>query len=148
MVFKHDYLRSRASICLSLSSPSSPSGDLSINSYTFVSFSHSTLWRYSCLHLGSLHPRILSNKVRNAPIDITNNPCQMAKPKVFYNVFWLLWKMWHHHVKGSNHKSWCLRLCNNNFIISLQTNKCNKLSLSNDKIIVNFYDAGIQLCEK
>ena len=62
VIIKHEYLRSRASICLSLSSPPSSSGDLSINSYTFVSFSHSTLSRYSCLHLGSLHPRIFCNQ--------------------------------------------------------------------------------------
>ena len=32
--FKHEYLRSRAYICLSLSSPSSSSGDISIKSWT------------------------------------------------------------------------------------------------------------------
>ena len=44
---KHEYLRSLAYICLSLSSPS---GYLSIKS-------NHRLSRYSCLHLGSLHPR-------------------------------------------------------------------------------------------
>ena len=43
------------------------------------------------------------NKVRNAPINITNNPCQMAKLKVFCNTCWHLCKMWHHHVKGFDH---------------------------------------------
>ena len=51
---KHEYLRSRAYICLSLSSPS-PSHLLKI--YAFLS--NYGLSRYSCLHLGSLHPRIL-----------------------------------------------------------------------------------------
>ena len=46
-VFKHEYLQSRAFICLSLSSPPSSS-----------SGSNHGLSRYSCLHLGSLHPRI------------------------------------------------------------------------------------------
>ena len=48
---KHEYLRSRAYICLSLSSTSSPV--------------ISQLWplsRYSCFHLGSLHPRNFSKE--------------------------------------------------------------------------------------
>ena len=55
---KHEYLRSRAYICLSLSSPfSSPSVIVS------------QIWplsRYSCCYLGSLHPRnlVLNQNVR------------------------------------------------------------------------------------
>ena len=47
---KHEYLRYRAYICLSLSSPFSPSVIIS------------QIWplaRYSCCYLGSLHPRNL-----------------------------------------------------------------------------------------
>jgi len=44
--FKHEYLRSRASTCVSLSSPSS---------HLLAIY---RLSRYSCLYLGSLHPRI------------------------------------------------------------------------------------------
>ena len=43
---KHEYLRSRASTCVSLSSPSS---------HLLAIY---RLSRYSCLYLGSLHPRI------------------------------------------------------------------------------------------
>ena len=45
--FKHEYLRSRASICLSLSSPC----------HLLAIY---RLSRYTCLYLGSLHPRILN----------------------------------------------------------------------------------------
>ena len=51
--FKHEYLRSRASTCVSLSSSSSAS------SYLLAIY---RLSRYSCLHLGSLHPRIFVKK--------------------------------------------------------------------------------------
>ena len=47
---KHEYLRSCAYICLSLSSHHHPD--------TFLS--NHGLSRYSCLHFGSLHPRIYS----------------------------------------------------------------------------------------
>ena len=53
-IFKHEYLRSRAYTCLSLSSPSSSSYLLK----NFAFLSNHGLSRYSCLHLGSLHPRI------------------------------------------------------------------------------------------
>ena len=47
-IIKHEYLRSRASTCVSLSSPSS---------HLLAIY---TLSRYSCLYLGSLHPRIFT----------------------------------------------------------------------------------------
>ena len=49
-IIKHEYLRSRASTCVSLSSPS----------YLLAIY---LLSRYSCLYLGSLHPRIFKLKV-------------------------------------------------------------------------------------
>ena len=49
MVFKHEYLRSRAYIRLSLSSPFSSSSVTVIQIWP--------LSRYSCFYLGSLHPR-------------------------------------------------------------------------------------------
>ena len=58
---KHEYLRSRAYICLSLSSSSSsPSSPVVIQIWP--------LSRYSCFHLGSLHPRnfILLWLIRNS----------------------------------------------------------------------------------
>ena len=50
---KHEYLRSRAYICLSLSSSSS------FSSSSPVVIQIWPLSRYSCFHLGSLHPRNL-----------------------------------------------------------------------------------------
>ena len=50
-VFKHEYLRSRAFICLSLSSPHH-------HHHPDTFLSNHGLSRYSCLHLGSLHPII------------------------------------------------------------------------------------------
>ena len=52
LYFKHEYLRSRAYICLSLSSP-----------FSLVIISQ--IWplsRYSCCYLGSLYPRNLLNQ--------------------------------------------------------------------------------------
>ena len=51
-IFKHEYLRSRASTCVSLSSPAS--------SHLLAIY---WLSRYSCLYLGSLHPRIFLYKL-------------------------------------------------------------------------------------
>ena len=67
VIFKHEYIRSRAYICLSLSSSSSSSSsDISSNfTYFLIHINHLIhlgLSRYSCLHLGSLHPRILKIK--------------------------------------------------------------------------------------
>ena len=67
VIFKHEYIRSRAYICLSLSSSSSSSSsDISSNfTYFLIHINHLIhlgLSRYSCLHLGSLHPRILKKK--------------------------------------------------------------------------------------
>ena len=58
-LFKHEYLRSRAYICLSLSSSDS---HLSSNLIPFIIFQSLLLSRYSCLHLGSLHPRIFDKR--------------------------------------------------------------------------------------
>ena len=57
---KHEYLRSRAYICLSLSSP-------------FSSVIASQIWplsRYSCCYLGSLHPRNFQKNVCSSQIFI------------------------------------------------------------------------------
>ena len=51
--FKHEYLRSRAYICLSLSSPFSSS--------SVIVSQICPLSRYSCCYLGSLHPRNFFN---------------------------------------------------------------------------------------
>ena len=56
LFIKHEYLRSRAYICLSLSSPFSSSPSVIVSQIWLLS-------RYSCCYLGSLHPRNLKNKV-------------------------------------------------------------------------------------
>ena len=69
--FKHEYLRSRAYICLSLSS-SSDDSDISSNFTHINHLIHHGLSRYSCLHLGSLHPRIF--RENNDTLTVAGRP--------------------------------------------------------------------------
>ena len=59
-LIKHEYLRSHAYICLSLSSP-------------FPSVKFSQIWplsRYSCFYLGSLHPRNFRKKINQSHVSL------------------------------------------------------------------------------
>ena len=62
VIVKHEYLRSRAYIRLSLSSPLSLSSSHRYSIHAFnsvIAIQILLLSRYSCFYLGSLHPRIL-----------------------------------------------------------------------------------------
>ena len=70
LILKHEYLRSRAYICLSLSSPFLPS---------VIVVQIWPLSRYSCCYLGSLHPRNFME--RGALSEITNHLPNFLKVK-------------------------------------------------------------------
>ena len=86
--FKHEYLRSRAYMCLSLSSPFSSS---------VIVVQMWPLSRYSCCYLGSLHPRNFSlghsrktfvKLISSVPNDLTELLSSMLE-----ELFLVLWKL-------------------------------------------------------
>ena len=89
--FKHEYLRSRAYICLSLSSP-------------FSSVMVTQLWalsRYSCVYLGSLHPI-------NFRLD---------RECVNVNVEKLNRYIWNYVLSGMKSENWCGNLNDGDILI-------------------------------